>query len=132
MTMSVALSPYKPKQGVYARSGAAAALLVLDLLASWRLFEAIASRGHNFQFFGLNVPVAVTWCAALFLVVAVLVGVVTAGLRTRIKFVDSGSRAFIDLLRGELLASLLPLPRCARTDCTISSPASLTISSPGT
>jgi len=94
----MALHPYKPTQGIYARCGAAAALLVLDLLAAMRLYEAIAADERGFQVLGLTVPTAVIWCGGLFVVVALIIGVLAGGLRTGIGWLDSKTQAFVDLM----------------------------------
>ena len=95
----MALTAYKPNQGAYARSGAAAALLLLDLLASWRLFDALTARGRSqFDFFGFPMPYAVIWSGLLFLLLAGAAMLLTRGYTTGIAGLDRKTHGLIDLL----------------------------------
>lgn len=91
----MALTPYKLNQGVYARGVAGMAMLVLGLFASFRLFEKL---GGTETVTVAGMPAAYLWAALLFIVVAVVVGIVTFGLQTGLRAVDAKSCAFVDLL----------------------------------
>ena len=101
----MAIAAYKPNQGTYARGGAAAALLLLDLLASYRLFQVVASPDRTFSFFGLPLPTGLIWAVALFVVLGLGAALLTVGVRTGLGAVDGKTQGFIDLLidtQGEL------------------------------
>ena len=88
---------YKPNQGAYARATAAGALLLVDLLASVRFFQWAAIE-RKFSFFGLQVPFGFIWAGVLFVGLAVVIAVFTAGYSTGIRGIDAKTRGFVDLL----------------------------------
>jgi preprotein translocase subunit SecE len=88
---------YKPNQGAYARATAAGALLLVDLLASVRFFQW-AEIEHKFSVFGLQVPFGFIWAAVLFVGLAVVIAVFTAGYGTGMRGIDAKTRGFVDLL----------------------------------
>jgi preprotein translocase subunit SecE len=93
----MALAPYRPRQGVYARAAAAAGLVALALFASFRIFQ-MTRGGETFSFIGLPVPYSIGWAAAFFVVSGSIVALVTLGLRTGIEGIDSKTASFVELL----------------------------------
>jgi preprotein translocase subunit SecE len=80
---------------------AGAALLLVALFASVRLFHSVNREGAGaipVPGFGLEVPPAALWAAGLFLMLAFVAFVFTFGLATGIAGVDGKVRALIDLL----------------------------------
>ncbi len=97
--MSAAMAPYRPAQGVYARSGMAGALLVLVLFGSYRVFQMTQVEGAvAFSLLGVDVPVAVLWAGGVFLVLGLMVFLFTFGPQTGLQFIDKNTHALIDLL----------------------------------
>ena len=97
--MATALAPYRPAQGIYARVGTAAALLVMFLFGSFRFYTllSVSSTGQVIVL-GMRVPYAALAAGALFVVMSAVVWVVTFGSQTGIKGVDSVTQKWIDLL----------------------------------
>ena len=93
----MALSPYKPTRGLYARGAAGAALLVLALFASVRFFQIIGIE-KSFYFLAMPVPYGVFWAGGLFVVLAALIAVFTVGFETGWKALDGRTHALVDLL----------------------------------
>jgi len=93
----MALTPYKPNRGLYARGAAGGALLLLALLASVRLTEMLGLE-RRVEWLGIAIPVSATWGVMLFLALGAVIAVFTFGLETGWKGLDSNARAFVDLL----------------------------------
>ncbi len=104
MPSGMSLIPYKPNQGLYARSVAGGAMLLLNLFGSVRLVETLG-LDEKFAFLGLPLPVNAVWGAVLFLTFSAVIAVFTFGLETGLAGLDSRTHGFIDLLvdtQGEL------------------------------
>jgi len=93
----MALEPYKPNQGAYARGVAGAALMVLNLFACWRFYSLLDVQAQ-FRFLGMRPDYGVLWAAALFLVISALIAVFTLGLHVGLGALDARTRAAVDLL----------------------------------
>lgn len=91
----MALIPYKPNQGVYARGAAGAGLLVFDLMASLRLAQM---AGLKEDVAAIGLPAGYLWGAGLFLALGALIGVIIFGVETGWEALDGKSRALVDLL----------------------------------
>ncbi len=108
MAQSTAWTPYRPGQGVYARSAAAAAMLMAALFGSWRLYNIISAGGEaarKVALLGMKVPPAALYAGGAFVAIGVVVFLLTFGLETGIKAIDGKTHALIDLLvdtEGEL------------------------------
>lgn len=91
---------------MYARIGTAAALLVIFLFGSYRLFALLETGDTgNFVVLGMKVPYAGLVPGGVFIVLGALVWLVTFGPQTGIKGLDTLTRRWIDLLidtEGEL------------------------------
>ena len=93
----MALVPYRPRQGVYARAMAAGGLVLLVLFASVRVFQMVPSEG-SFGFLGLTFSNSLWWAGGVFVVLGAVVALLTLGLRTGIESIDSRTAGFIELL----------------------------------
>ena len=108
MAEPTGLSPYRPGQGIYARSAAAGALVLVALFASWRLQYALtfSARFEGFiTVLGVKVPYATLWAAGLFVVLGVFSFLFTFAVPTGLAALDDKTRASVDLLidtEGEL------------------------------
>jgi len=97
--LSTAFAPYRPAQGVYARIGTAAALLLVCLFGSYRLYTLLAVSGTSqFIVLGMKVPYAALVPGGLFIVLGAAVWLVTSGPQTGLKRLDAATRKWIDLL----------------------------------
>ena len=94
----MALTPYKPNQGTYARGAAAAGMLVLSLFASWRLSQMIGPGDTPPMLLGMEVPYGAFWGAGLFAALASLAAMMVFAFELGIKGVDQKSQSFVDLL----------------------------------
>jgi len=93
----VALSPYKPNQGLYARGGVAAALLVLAFFASARLFLMV-NMPQKFVLMGLRLSYGYVLAGPVFVVLLAFTGLFVLGWQTGLKALDTRTHLFIDLL----------------------------------
>lgn len=93
----MALVPYRPRQGVYARAAAAGGLLLLILFASVRIVQMAPDMGE-FEVLGLDVPMSMWWAAGFFAVFGGIVALLTLALRTGIETIDAKTAAFVELL----------------------------------
>jgi len=104
--LSTALTPYRPAQGAYARIGTAAALLLMCLFGSFRLYIMLAvSHSGKLTVLGMDVPYAALVAGGLFVLTGATVWLATSGPRTGLKSVDTATQKWIDLLidtEGEL------------------------------
>jgi preprotein translocase SecE subunit len=92
-------TPYRPAQGIYARVGTAAALEMVFLFGSFRLYTLLAVHASGqITFMGMQVPYAAMAAGVLFIVMSAVVWVTTFGSETGLKGVDSVTRKWIDLL----------------------------------
>lgn len=101
MAQSTAWTPYRPGQGLYGRSAAAAALLVVALFGSWRLYNITSpaqEAARKIVVLGLEVHTAALWAGGAFVVMGVLIFLFTFGLETGFKGLDSKTHALIDML----------------------------------
>jgi len=104
MPTAMALTPYKPNQGLYARGAAGGALLFLALFSAVRLMLSMEA-GTAFELLGLEVPTGAVWSAAVFVVCGLLIAILTFGFETGLAGVDGKVRGVVDLLidtQGEL------------------------------
>lgn len=94
------LSPHRPGQGIYARSAAAAALLLVALFASWRLYYNLIGFGVESYctLLRMKLPVAALWSAGLFVVLGAFTFLFTFGVGTGWQALDGKTRASVDLL----------------------------------
>ena len=93
----MALDLYRPRQGVYARAAAGAALTLLVLFASIRVYQMAPVSG-NFPFLGLTFPNTVWPAAGVFLALGAIVALFTTGARTGVGAIDSKTAGFVQLL----------------------------------
>jgi len=98
LAQAVDRTPYRPGQGIYARAATGAALLLVALFASVRLFQLTRLEKTAFKVLGMPVPQAALWAGGLFIVLATVVFLVTFGLETGLRGLDSKTKRFIDLL----------------------------------
>lgn len=100
MPESAGLSPHRPGQGIYARGAAAAALLLVALFASWRLYYNLVQFGvqNNVPLLSMKVPVAALWAAGLFVILGAVTFFFTFGVGTGWQALDSKTRASVDVL----------------------------------
>jgi preprotein translocase SecE subunit len=104
---STGVSPHRPGQGMYARGAAAAALLLVALFASWRLYFNLIAFGveNYFELLGMKLRVAALWSGLLFIVLGAVTFLFTFAVGTGWQALDSKTRASVDLLidtEGEL------------------------------
>jgi len=85
---------------MYARGVAAAAMLLLVLFASLRLYILIQAGAEtgSFKVIGMTVPYSAVWAAGLFVVLGAFVFLFTFGLATGLKVLDENTHRFVDLL----------------------------------
>lgn len=120
MSQPVALTPYRPGQGIYARSATGAALLLVALFASVRLFQ-LSSSEATFKWLGMNVPHTALWSAAMFVGLGAVVFLFTFGVHTGLKRLDARTHSVIDLLidtESELTKVSWPGPDELRSSTT--------------
>jgi len=97
--LSTTFTPYRPAQGLYARIGTAAALLLVFLFGSYRLYSLLATGpGRTFVVLGLKVPYAALVPGGVFVVLGALTWMVSFGPQTGIRGLDGLTRKWIDLL----------------------------------
>jgi preprotein translocase SecE subunit len=95
----MALTFYRPGQGVYARATAGGAAVLLSLFGSWRLFELLKDgSGSPTKILGMNVPASALWAGGAFVLLVLLICLVAFGIRTGVAALDGKVRAFVDLL----------------------------------
>ncbi len=90
-------TPYKPKQGKYARLSVGAAIGVLLLFAAWRATQFIG-LGRSFMLMGVSVPYGAIWGALLFVVFGLVALLFACAYKTGLSSLDKTSAAFVDLL----------------------------------
>ncbi len=98
MAQSVALTSYRPGQGVYARTATGGALLLIALFGSVRLFNMVRAQKVAFTLLGMQVPQAALWAGGVFIVLAAVVFLLTFGPQTGLQGLDSKTQRLIDLL----------------------------------
>ncbi len=74
-----------------------AAVLLLSLFASWRLYQGTRTAAV-FKVLGMDIPQAALWAAGLFVALGALVFLFTFGLKTGLKGLDARTHRLIDLL----------------------------------
>ena len=90
------LTPYKPKQGRYARYSVGAGAVVLLLFAAWRVVRLLG--GDVFTVMGMNVPYGVIWGGVIFVVFGGVALLFLSGCPLGFQSVDTATSAFVDLL----------------------------------
>lgn len=93
----MALSPYRPNEGIYARAVAGGALLLLTLFGCVRLYQQMDVE-ETTKMLGLPVPHAALWAGFVFVLLALVIAVFALGLRTGMRAIDARARGFVDLL----------------------------------
>jgi preprotein translocase SecE subunit len=100
----MALTPYKPAQGLYARGATGVAVLVLVLFACLRMTQVIESDSAV-RLLDIQVPWKMVWAGVIFLVCVAVTALFTFAFRTGIAGLDGKTQAYVDLLidtQGEL------------------------------
>jgi preprotein translocase SecE subunit len=93
----MAIEVYRPGQGVQARIGAGAALVMLAIFASVR-FHQLLPTGRSLAVLGLQVPMSAVWAGGLFVLEIAVIAYFLAGPPFGGTFLRKKSRSLVDLL----------------------------------
>jgi len=97
--LSTALTPYRPAQGLYARVGVGAALLLICLFGSYRLYTMLlVGHAGKFTVLGMDVPYAALVAGGAFVLMGAAVWLLSFGPTTGLRGIDATTRKWIDLL----------------------------------